>query len=409
MPKPRLWIVSELYYPEQTSTGYFLTKIAEGLADTFDVEVICGKPSYSERGMAVARRERRHRTTIHRMRSTHFNKDRLVLRAINALTLALAAIVFALRRLRRGDRMLIVTNPPTLPPLLALAARIKGARCYLLVHDVYPEVLEATGMMGRDGIAWQVASAFFNRTLGWFTRIVVLGRDMQALIDRKVAAGKGRSVTTIIPNWGDVDEIRPIARVHNEFAIEHGLVDRFVVQFSGNIGRTHDVALILDVARRLEDTPEVVFLFVGYGGQANAVASHEGTNLRYLPRQPRERLNAMLSCSDATVIAFKPAMNGVSVPSRMYNVMAAGVPIIAIADADAELSRTVTENEAGWQMAAGDADSLERLIRRLATPAGRTEARAFGENARAALLPRYTLPQIIEQYRDLLMEPQVRA
>lgn len=409
MSKPHLWIVSELYYPEQTSTGYFLTEIAEGLADTFDVRVICGKPSYSERGMAVARTEQRHGTVIHRMRATHFNKDRLVLRAVNALTLAVAATVFALLRLRRGDRMLIVTNPPTLPPLLALVGRLRGVRSYLLVHDVYPEVLAATGMMAPGGTAWRMAAAFFNRTLGWFDRIVVLGRDMQTLIDRKIAAGRGRATTAIIPNWGDVEEIRPIARADNPFAIDHGLLDRFVVQFSGNIGRTHDVELLLGIARRLEDLPHVVFLFVGYGGQAGTVAAHGGANLRYLPRQPRDRLNAMLACSDATVIAFKPAMSGVSVPSRMYNVMAAGVPIIAIADADAELSRTVIENDAGWQLASGDADGLEALIRRLAGPGGRDEAAARGANARSALVPRYTLPRIVAQYRDILSDPQVSA
>lgn len=409
MSKPRLWIVSELYYPEQTSTGYFLTGIAEGLADTFDVQIICGKPSYSERGMKVARTESRHGTLIHRMRSTRFNKDRLPLRAINALTLAVTATVFALRRLRRGDRMLIVTNPPTLPPILTLIARFKGARSYLLVHDVYPEVLAATGMMRPGSIAWRAASAFFNRTLGWFDRIIVLGRDMQALINNKVALGGRRSTIAIIPNWGDIEEIHPITRARNDFAIEHQLVDRFVVQFSGNIGRTHDVALLLEVAHRLEDLPDVVFLFVGYGGQANTVASHSGSNLRYLPRQPRDRLNAMLACSDATVIAFKPAMNGVSVPSRMYNVMAAGVPIVAIADADAELSLTVVENVAGWHLASGDADALERLIRQLATPEGRAEARERGNNARAALEPSYTLPRIVEQYRDLLLELETPA
>lgn len=404
MSKPRLWIVSELYYPEQTSTGYFLTEIAEGLAEAFEVEVICGKPSYSERGTAVTRCEYRHGALIHRMRATHFNKDRLALRVVNALTLALSATLFAAIRLRRGDRMLIVTNPPTLPPVLALIARIKGVRSYLLMHDVYPEVLLATGMIRPGGAAWRAAATFFNRTLGWFDRIVVLGRDMQVLIDRKLVAGHGHVPTHIIPNWGDVDEIRPIGRADNSFAIEHELVDRFVVQFSGNIGRTHDVALLLEVARRLEDLPDVLFLFVGYGGQAGSVAAHGGTNLRYLPRQPRERLNAMLACSDITIIAFKPAMNGVSVPSRMYNVMAAGVPIVAIADADAELSRTVVENAAGWHLESGDADGLEQLIRRLATTLGRDEVRQRGGNARSALFPRYTLPHVIQEYRNLLLE-----
>src|SRR5690242_20331983 len=122
MTSPRLWIISELYYPEQTSTGYFLTRIAEGLAGFMRVEVLCGQPTYSEHGMRAPRRENRNRVRIHRVHATHFGKDRLILRAINALTLTVSVTWFALLRFRRGDRLLIVTNPPTLPPLVGLIA-----------------------------------------------------------------------------------------------------------------------------------------------------------------------------------------------------------------------------------------------------------------------------------------------
>ena len=302
--------------------------------------------------------------------------------------------------------MLIVTNPPTLPPILGLIARIKGVTSTLLVHDVYPEVLVATKMMRHDGLAWRLASAFFNRTLAGFDRIAVLGRDMQELIRRMLEAIGADRPVEIIPNWGDIDEIAPIDRTANAFAAEHGLTDKVVVQFSGNIGRTHDIALLLEVARRVEDLTDVVFLFVGYGGQAASVVDHKAANLLYLPRQPRERLNQMLACSDLTVIAFKDAMKGVSVPSRMYNVMAAGVPITAVAEADAEVSLTITENTAGWHIAPGDADALERLVRDIATPTGRSEAARRGQNARAALSRGYTLPQVLNQYRDLLSDSQ---
>jgi glycosyltransferase involved in cell wall biosynthesis len=394
--------VSELYHPEQTSTGYFLTKIAEGLAGDFDVQVICGKPSYSERGVEAPRRETRNGTTIHRMWATHFNKDRLGLRAVNALTLAVAATAFATMHLRRGDQMLIVTNPPTLPPILGWIARIKGVRSHLLVHDVYPEVLSATSMMRSTGLVWRLASRFFNGALSHFDTVVVLGRDMRALIERKLGFQSNTSRVDIIPNWGDVDEIRPVERAENAFAQEYGLVSKVVIQFSGNIGRTHDVDLLVRVARQVEDLENVVFLFVGYGGQAKSVANRVGANLLHLPRQPRARLNEMLACSDLTVIPFKEAMKGVSVPSRMYNVMAAGVPICAIADRDAELSATVVENEAGWHLEPGDAEGLERLIRSIASPSGRVEAARRGAKGRAALLPRYTLARVLEQYRTLL-------
>ena len=147
MTLPRLWVVSELYYPEQTSTGYFLTHIAEGLAETMDVWVVCGQPTYSEHGMRAPAREERNGVRIHRVPATHFGKDRLALRAINVLTLSLSAAWFALTHFRRGDRLLIVTNPPTLPPLLGLIARWKRMDAHLLVHDVYPEVLAATGFL----------------------------------------------------------------------------------------------------------------------------------------------------------------------------------------------------------------------------------------------------------------------
>jgi glycosyltransferase involved in cell wall biosynthesis len=401
-PKPRLWVVSELYYPEQTSTGYFLTAIAEGLTDDFDVRVICGKPSYSERGQAVVRREVRNDVVIHRMRATHFDKDNLFLRAVNSVTLGITATIFAALNFRRVDSMLIVTNPPTLPPILGLIARMKNMRSHLLVHDVYPEVLAVTGMVDPGGTSWRVLSNFFNRTLASFDNIVVLGRDMKSTVAGKLTGRRHPPAIEIIENWGDVGEIKPVPRGENAFAIEHGLTDKTVIQFSGNIGRTHDIGLLLEVARRVEHIESIVFLFVGYGGRAKEVADHERPNVLYLPRQPRDKLNSMLACSDVTVIAFKASMKGVSVPSRMYNVMAAGVPIAAIAEADAELTRTVTENRAGWHLTPNDADGLERLVRHLDTTEGQNEARRVGANARSAVEQRYTLERVIDKYRALL-------
>lgn len=395
----RLWVVSELYYPEQTSTGYFLTRIAEGLAGAIPVSVICGQPTYSEHGLRAPIFEEHDGVHVHRVRATHFGKDRLLLRAINIVTLTFAIAWFALRNFRHGDQLLIVTNPPTLPPVIGLIARWRHMDAHLLVHDVYPEVLAATGFLRPSSLIYQLLARFFGVTFRLYNSIIVLGRDMAQVVYAKLD-GAARTIT-IIPNWGDIDEIEPISRLDNEFALEHGLTEAFVVQFSGNIGRTHDIALLLEVAARVKDLDHVRFLFVGDGGQAGEITSRSSSNLLYLPRQPRGRLNAMLACSDVTVIAFKPAMKGVSVPSRMYNVMAAAVPIIAIADADAELSLTVTENEAGWHLASGDAEGLELLIRRLASPMGRDEVRRGGSNARAALEPRYTLPRIIEQYRSL--------
>lgn len=227
MTRRKLWIISELYYPEQTSTGYFLTGIGEGLARDRDVQVICSKPTYSERGMNVPRREVRAGTTIHRMRSTSFDKDRVLGRIINLITFTITTLVFFAVHVRRGDTMLVVTNPPTLPPLLAIVARIRGARSILLVHDVYPEVLAATGHLSKSSIGYRLLHGFFARTYQLFTDIVVLGRDMAALARDKI--GDARTHLTIIPNWGDIDEIIPMGREENIFARQHDLIDKTVI------------------------------------------------------------------------------------------------------------------------------------------------------------------------------------
>lgn len=399
----RLWVVSELYFPEQTSTGYFLTCIAEGLASHMPVHVVCGQPTYSEQGIRAPANEERNGTIIHRLRATRFAKDRLILRAVNMMTLTLAVAWFALRNLRAGDRLLIVTNPPTLPPIIGWIARRKRVESCLLVHDVYPEVLAATGFLHSQSLAYRLLQRLFSATFALFDSIVVLGRDMAALVEGKL--GPVKRPITVIPNWGDVDEIVPLTRAANPFCKIEKIRAPYVFQFSGNIGRTHDVELILSAARRLRHRTDILFLFVGYGGKldviAQASASGELPNICLLPRQPREMLGPMLACATATIISFVDAMKGISVPSRMYNVMAAGTPIIAIADPQSELALVIAEEGAGWVLPPGDDAALAALIEELATEAGATDALLRGTNGRRAVEQKYTLDQILARYRAL--------
>jgi glycosyltransferase involved in cell wall biosynthesis len=398
----RLWVVSELFYPEETSTGYFLTKIAEGLAERFEVHAICSRPTYSERHLEVPWSEKHHAVHIHRMRSSRFGKDSLLGRALNLATFSIAAALFALMRVKRADAMLVVTNPPTIPPLMGIIARLRGARAHLLVHDVYPEVLVATGLLAEDGLATRLLGRLTAATYRLYRTVVVLGRDMADLAQRRLSGEQARVI--IIPNWGDVDEVKPLEVSTNPFAALYNPSGRTLVQFSGNIGRTHDVETVIAAARLLADREDVTIQFVGGGAKARS-ASDAGDvqgNVAYLPRQPREMLGPMLSAADAVVISFVDRMLGVSVPSRMYNVMAAGTPIIAMAHRDSELARVVAEEGCGWTLAPGDACGLAAVIERIATPRGREESRERGLKGRDAALRLYSLPIVLDQFAALL-------
>jgi hypothetical protein len=111
----RVWVVSELYSPELTSTGYFLTGIAEELAQVYDVHVLCGQPSYWARGVKASRREMRNGVDVQRCWATTFDKNKLLFRIINLITISFSVFFAAFFRFRQGDIIIAVTNPPLLP------------------------------------------------------------------------------------------------------------------------------------------------------------------------------------------------------------------------------------------------------------------------------------------------------
>jgi glycosyltransferase involved in cell wall biosynthesis len=393
----RLWVISDIYYPEDVSTGYFMTRIAEGLASVADVEVLCGRPAYAARHVRVARREHRNGTTITRLGLFALPKDRLALRALNVIGFTVAVTLHLLFRLRRGDRILNVTNPPVVPPLVAALAKWRGAHFVLLVHDVFPETAVAAGLLSRDSWLFRIAAAGANSAYKRASAVVVLGRDMARLAAAKRGCDSG---IKIIENWADLEEITPRSAEQNPFLAERGWTDKYVVQLSGNLGRTHDIETLAFAARGMSPDSPWRFLFAGFGGKQGVAeqAAGESSNCDYLDRQPRERLSELLAASTVHVIAFVPGMLGLSVPSRMYNVMAAGRPIIAMADAETELAMTVIEEDIGWQVNPGDSDGLVALLDRIVTG----DCQEKGTRARTVAERRFGYDKVITRFIAVL-------
>src|SRR5262249_43660228 len=146
-----------------------------GLADDFDVQVICGQPTYSSRGTCAPRRERRNGVQIHRCWGTTLDKDKLAYRILNSFTISLSVFGFGAWNIEARDRVLVVTNPPFLPFMMAIVCWLRGAKCFLCVHDVYPEVLTAIGFTRPNGILTRII-AWLNRLLyRRMERVIVLG------------------------------------------------------------------------------------------------------------------------------------------------------------------------------------------------------------------------------------------
>ena len=400
----RVWVVSELYFPEETSTGYYLTRIAERLAADVPVGVICSQPTYSARGTRAPVREERNGVRIQRCRGTTLNKDFLLFRMANSLTFAISVFFNSLIRFRRRDVVLVVTNPPVLPFAVMGACRWRGARIVLLIHDVYPEALEAARMIRPASFISRFISLRSRKLLDRADRIVVLGRDMAALVTRKSSVPPSRVVT--VSNWADTEEIRPSAPSQNELLRRLGLEGKFVFQYSGNMGRTHDLETLLACARVLKTDPRFHLLLIGAGAKRQAAektALGMGLdNVTFLPPVSRRELPVSLNACHVAVVSLVPGMAGVSVPSRIYNIMAAGKPIIALADEDSEPALVVREERIGWVSPPGKvAPAVAAIKEALENPGKLIE---MGLRARTASERSYSREAVLDRYRNVIEE-----
>ena len=397
-----LWIATEIYYPEKTSTGYLLTRLAEGLASSGPVGVLCAQPSYEQRGLRAPPRENVNGVGIVRVRHPGFDRAKILGRLLNVIVVTLRMFVRALRELRRGDVSIVVTNPPLLPIAIYAAAALRRVPVVLLVHDVYPEAAILAGVLRENGILariWAIANGWLFRRVD---SIVVLGRDALNLVASRVPDGSAR--VHIIPNWADTDEVSPSAATDNPLLHALQLQDRFVLGYAGNMGRVHDIEMLIDAARHLQiEVPDAHVLFVGNGAKDSVIKSATKANVgnvTLVGPMDRSEQSVFLNACHVAIMAFTPGMAGVGVPSRLYNVLAAGRPLVAAVDAESEPALVIREEDVGVQVPPGDARAFADAVKRMRSDPSYLEA--AGARARRAAIERFGFPKVLAAYTELL-------
>lgn len=398
-PPNTLWVLTEVYYPEEISTGYYLTSIAEGIAADRAVKVITGQPKHMSRGQRAAKREIRNNVEIFRSWGTTLDKNVMPFRLINMFTIGLSIFFRSLRQIKRGDHILVVTAPPSLPVTTTLAALLRGASFTLLVQDSYPEILIAVGATRQDSTFVRLVNIINRWVYKYASKIVVMGRDMNELFVGKTV-GLDVPVVTI-PNWADLESIHPTQRTQNALLDELGIKDKFVLMYAGNIGHPTDVETIIEAAAKLLDRGEIHFVFIGAGAKKKwletAVSARNLTNVTVLDYRPRAEQNIFLNACDVGLVALIKGMRGTAMPSRTYNIMAAGKPVLALTEKGSELARVIDEDGIGRYVEPGDVDKLAAAIIELYD--SRTELGRMSENARKAALAKYSLAAAVEAYR----------
>lgn len=375
----RVCYFNRSYWPDTGATGQLLTELAEDLARVHGmaVTVVTGYPATS--AVPLPATERRNGVTIIRARGTTRSPRSFFGRAVNYMTYFFSASWIAMR-LPKQDVTVALTDPPIIG-LAALVARPRRGMVFFC-QDIFPEVASLLEDF-RSGAVNAVLEQLNRFLVRRAARIIALGDTMAS----RLVHGKGADAAriSIIHNWADITAIVPSPK-QNDFAIKHGLADRFVLLHAGNLGLGQNLDVVIDAAAHLRDRQDIVILFIGDGNRKpllEAMVRARGLgNVRFLPFQPRQQLRWTYASSDVCLVSLKPGLSGYIVPSKVYPILAAGRPFIAAVDSLSEVAALATRHGCGVVVPPGDARALANAIEQLAgQPAQRA---AMGTRARVA-------------------------
>ncbi len=395
---PRVVFVNRYFYPDQSATSRMLSDLAFGLAARgVAVAVVTSRQLYEDPRAGLAAHEVVQGVSVYRVAAATRGRSRLIGRALDYISFHVAAGWLLLRRVSPGDVVVAKTDPPLISIVTSWAARLRGAVLVNWLQDLFPEVASALapGLMPGWTEHWLVA--FRDRSLRRAALNVVLSDGMRRRVSaRGVVADKIR----VVPNWADTDSVVPQPTATSQARRRLGLEGRFVLGYSGNLGRAHEFETLLGAARLLRADARFAFLMTGGGAKAEslqaAVRAEGLSNFYFQPYQPAEVLSDSLAAADVHFVSLLPALEGLIVPSKIYGILAAGRPALFVGDPNGDVARMLRDEDCGAAVAPGDCEGLATELRLLANSPDRVES--MGANARTLGLARYTSERAVADW-----------
>jgi glycosyltransferase involved in cell wall biosynthesis len=394
----KIFFFNRFFFPDSSATSQIVSDLAFDLAaEGYDVHAVASRGSDDEAG-----REEVRGVTIHRVATAIGGPHGLGRRALAYLDYYRGARKAARDLVKPGDVVVLKTDPPLLSAAVGPIAKTQGARLVIWLQDVFPEVAREFGVPGMGGISGRVIRRIRDKSLSAADRVVVIGEHMAKVVILAGAAPAGK--VEVIHNWADGEAIRPIEPDSNALRRRWAFDRKFVVGYSGNLGRVHEFDTIIDAARLLAGDANIQFVVIGRGPRLAEVTSRvkrEGlSNVRFEPHQDRSLLSESLGVPDIHLSVLRPGFEGLVHPSKLYGIMAAGRPTIFIGDARAETAAILQSTGSGMVVANGDAAALVRAITSLRADE-ETRAR-MGRGARRAFDELYAMPIGFQKWRSVL-------
>lgn len=386
-------IITEYFYPATRNDAYLITKIAETFSESNMVDVICTSKLETVQELQTIS------GNILRL-NRRTSSDSNILRRIAKLMYITGLLFFkSLFIIRKQDQVFSVTNPAFFLPLLICIKKIKKFKLTLLVFDIFPENLIAIKALRSQSLMYKILLKIYNWAYEEVDRFVVIGRDMEEVINKKTKIKKS---IIYIPNWCNLTAIQPFPKADNGIIQKYKLEDKIVFSFVGNFGLVQNIENILNAILEVK-SEEFTFLFIGDGAMKNTILSFINNfnckNIIYAGKFPPELQNEFLNACDIAVMSLDENMYGLGVPSKTYYNMAAEKPLLYIGHKNSEVAKLIEEFEIGWVVEPNNSQKLAQMIDFLCANAEQFRSKA--KKARQVALTHYSEDIILSMYKQL--------
>lgn len=397
----RIAILCEYFYPDDSGgTPTDMSDLARTLKARHPearIDVITSKNLYrpSAQTGTLPRREVWAGLEIKRLNTPKSNRPSMLLRLLAGGWFALAALLELLLR-PRYDLIFIVTNPPALGGTAWLHRKLTGTPYLYLIHDLYPDIAVAMGKLGPSSLL----TRGFRRVQRWWIlgagQVVVLGRCMKQHLLQMYSLTAGQVL--VIPSWGAASAFRDES---GETGFRRTLDFKGqVLLYAGNFSEYSNIDIFVNAAERLTHRKDVLFVLIGDGARraavAETIAAKKLSNIRLLPKVPRKKMGEVLAACDVALISLDRRMLGLGVPSKLYTILAARRPILAIVPEASEVALVLKEEACGYNISPADANQLASAVERLID--SDASLGQMGEKAGAAVRDKYTIELAADRF-----------
>ena len=404
----RILYLPAYFYPETAASSYLGENRNQAFADAgFEMDAYTPMPC---RGISKELREEYKKKRIEELYDGKMTLHRFYMFAegrnpiLRALRYIFCWIAQGWKGLRAKDVdcIYLASTPPIQGMLGAFLKKRKNVPFVYNLQDIFPDSLVGTGLAKKGGLLWKIGRVIENFTYRNADKIIVISEDFKKNIMEK---GVPEEKIVVVYNWVDQNAVVDIPREKNKLFDKYGLDrSKFYIEYSGNIGLTQNMYMLLEVMEELQAShPDINLVLVGegaYKAQVEKIVDEKQLkNVHLLPFQPYEDISYVFSLGDAGLVISKPGVGANSVPSKTWSIMSASRPVLANFDEN-ELKQIVEKHNCGIFTKAGDKEAFKQSI--LALYNNREMAVEMGKNGRQFVMDNLTREVGTQKYVQVI-------